>query len=97
MSLMRPLENSGAPKGVKLKPLQEGVRQSQRASVRQNDGNHQFRDISLRKYNYFVQIILNPSTTKMKNALNSRVSLVFLESNTIKINYRSRIHILYSI
>lgn len=52
----------------------ESVRQSQRASVRQSEANHHFRDISLRKFNNFTQIILSPSTTKMKNALNSRVS-----------------------
>lgn len=52
----------------------ESVRQSQRASVRQSEANYHFRDIALRKFNNFTQIILSPSTTKMKNALNSRVS-----------------------
>ncbi|KAK4297586.1 hypothetical protein Pmani_030015 [Petrolisthes manimaculis] len=51
----------------------ETVRQSQRASVRQSEGNYHYRDISLRKFSNFTQIILSPSTTKMKNALNSRV------------------------
>lgn len=52
----------------------ESVRQSQRASVRQSEASYHFRDIALRKFNNFTQIILSPSTTKMKNALNSRVS-----------------------
>ncbi|XP_050711509.1 uncharacterized protein LOC126995719 isoform X2 [Eriocheir sinensis] len=63
----------------------ESVRQSQRASVRQSEANYHFRDIALRKFNNFTQIILSPSTTKMKNALNSRVLREMCEAlNTLK-------------
>ena len=54
----------------------ETVRQSQRASARQNESAN-FRDISLKRFNTFVHIIFNPATTKMKNAFNSRVLFHF--------------------
>lgn len=70
--LLKPYEGNGSQKN-RQRIGGESVRQSQRASVRQSEGNYHYRDISLRKFNNFTQIILSPSTTKMKNALNSRV------------------------
>ncbi|KAG0722928.1 Chromodomain Y-like protein [Chionoecetes opilio] len=61
----------------------ESLRQSQRASVRQSEANYHFRDIALKKFNNFTQIILSPSTTKMKNALNSRVLRELCEALSI--------------
>lgn len=72
-SLVRSYDASGQARN-KQRMSGESVRQSQRASVRQSEGNYHYRDISLRKFSNFTQIILSPSTTKMKNALNSRVS-----------------------
>ncbi|KAK7055036.1 hypothetical protein SK128_015127 [Halocaridina rubra] len=69
-SLVRANECSGQGRGRPR--IGEALRQSQRASVRQITYNH-YRDISLRKFNNFTQIILSPSTTKMKNSFNSRV------------------------
>ncbi|KAK3855009.1 hypothetical protein Pcinc_038560 [Petrolisthes cinctipes] len=71
-SLVRSYDASGQARN-KQRLSGETVRQSQRASVRQSEGNYHYRDISLRKFSNFTQIILSPSTTKMKNALNSRV------------------------
>ncbi|XP_045625804.2 uncharacterized protein [Procambarus clarkii] len=71
-SLIRNFEGNGNQRS-RQRYGGESVRQSQRASVRQSEGNYHYRDISLRKFNNFMQIILSPSTTKMKNALNSRV------------------------
>ncbi|XP_042225363.1 nucleoporin nup211-like isoform X2 [Homarus americanus] len=71
-SLVRTFDGSGHQRS-RQRIGGESVRQSQRASVRQSEGNYHYRDISLRKFNNFTQIILSPSTTKMKNALNSRV------------------------
>ncbi|XP_037783953.1 mucin-17-like isoform X3 [Penaeus monodon] len=71
-SLVKTLEATGQQKS-RQRAGGESLRQSQRASVRQSEGSYHYRDISLRKFNNFTQIILSPSTTKMKNALNSRV------------------------
>lgn len=71
-SLVRTIDGSGQQKS-RQRIGGESLRQSQRASVRQSESNYHYRDISLRKFNNFTQIILSPSTTKMKNALNSRV------------------------
>ncbi|KAK7791469.1 hypothetical protein R5R35_002389 [Gryllus longicercus] len=45
----------------------------QRSSVRQNAGAYHYKDISLRRYDNLVQVILTPQSTKMKNALNLQV------------------------
>lgn len=45
----------------------------QRSSVRQNAGTYHYKDISLRRYDNLVQVILTPQSTKMKNALNLQV------------------------
>ncbi|XP_064082412.1 uncharacterized protein LOC135198607 isoform X2 [Macrobrachium nipponense] len=70
-SLVRSYELSGQGRGRPR--VGETLRQSQRASVRQSEANNHYRDIALRKFNNFTQIIMSPSTTKMKNSLNSRV------------------------
>ncbi|XP_066951806.1 putative leucine-rich repeat-containing protein DDB_G0290503 isoform X2 [Macrobrachium rosenbergii] len=70
-SLVRSYELSGQGRGRAR--VGETLRQSQRASVRQSEANNHYRDIALRKFNNFTQIIMSPSTTKMKNSLNSRV------------------------
>lgn len=47
--------------------------EKQRSSVRQNAGAYSYKEISLRRYEHLVQIILTPISTKMKNAFNCQV------------------------
>ncbi|XP_075226060.1 uncharacterized protein LOC142327096 [Lycorma delicatula] len=47
--------------------------EKQRSSVRQNAGAYSYKEISLRRYDHLVQIILTPVSTKMKNAFNLQV------------------------
>ena len=49
----------------------EAVRQSRRLNMGQNRDSSLFKDISLKRFNNFVHLILNSGTTKMKNSLNS--------------------------
>ncbi|XP_071453310.1 uncharacterized protein [Hetaerina americana] len=55
------------------RPLDSKESFRQRSSGRQNAGTYNYKEICLRRYENFVQVILTPGSTKMKNSLNVQV------------------------
>lgn len=68
VTLVKTLEND-----VQKQKRKDDEHAKSRTSIRQNAGTTCYRELSLRRYNGLVQIIMNPASTKMKNALNLQV------------------------
>ncbi|RZF36043.1 hypothetical protein LSTR_LSTR005859 [Laodelphax striatellus] len=51
----------------------ESDSEKHRSHRQSTGGSHSYKEISLRRYDHLVQIILTPISTKMKNAFNSQV------------------------
>uniref|UniRef100_A0A1B6E1H7 Uncharacterized protein n=1 Tax=Clastoptera arizonana TaxID=38151 RepID=A0A1B6E1H7_9HEMI len=64
--------SSNSAKNIDLEKKSE-TEDKQRFSARQTAAVHNFKEISLRRYDHLVQIILTPVSTKLKNALNVQV------------------------
>ncbi|XP_049810148.1 uncharacterized protein LOC126253090 [Schistocerca nitens] len=68
VTLVKTLEND-----VQKQKRKDDEHAKSRTSIRQNAGTVSYRELSIRRYNGLVQIIMNPASTKMKNALNLQV------------------------
>ncbi|XP_046396986.1 uncharacterized protein LOC124163918 isoform X2 [Ischnura elegans] len=77
-SVMKSLENVAQkhkkkPNSKMGKLLESKESFRQRSSGRQNAGTYNYKEICLRRHENFVQLILTPCSTKMKNSLNVQV------------------------